>query len=86
MFDEYAHLIVSGMDDDEELVSRLHSEIASSMDFRTTVYNADTYPAFSARMVGKKERSPLIHHSGLLSLPLPPSDRRGWIFIITAEE
>jgi len=57
MFDEYAHLIVSGMDDDEELVSRLHSEIASSMDFRTTVYNADTYPAFSARMVGKKERS-----------------------------
>lgn len=56
MFDEYAHLLVTGLDDDEELIHKLHSEISGSMDFRTTVYNIDTYDAFSARMTGGKEK------------------------------
>lgn len=56
MFDEYAHLLVSGMDDDEEVVPKLHAAIAESMDFRTTVYNVDTFPAFASRAIGKKER------------------------------
>ncbi len=56
IFDEYAHLLASGLDDDEELICKLHAEIAGSMDFRTTVYNIDTYDAFAARMTGEKEK------------------------------
>ena len=55
MFDEYAHLLSTGLDDDEDLIHKLHAEIAGSMDFRTTVYNIDTYEAFAARMTGEKK-------------------------------
>ena len=57
MFDEYAHLLAAGFDDDEELIHRLHSEMAGSMDFRTTIYNIDTYDAFASRMTGGEEKN-----------------------------
>lgn len=60
MFDEYAHLLINGMDNDEELIKKLHNAMAESMDFRTTVYEIDTYQAFNARMNGKKENKPRI--------------------------
>ena len=57
MFDEYAHLIATGLDKDEHLIGRLHRTIADSMNVRTTVYNVDTYNGFKARMNGRKEKN-----------------------------
>lgn len=54
MFDEYAHLITNGLDNDEHLIDRLHSNIAESMNIRTTTYNIDTYNNFKAKANGKE--------------------------------
>lgn len=54
MFDEYAHLITNGLDNDEHLIDRLHSNIAESMNIRTTTYNVDTYNNFKAKANGKE--------------------------------
>ena len=54
MFDEYAHLITNGLDNDENLIERLHSSIAESMNIRTTTYNVDTYNNFKSRANGKE--------------------------------
>lgn len=54
MFDEYAHLITNGLDNDEHLIHRLHSNIAESMNIRTTTYNVDTYNNFKSRANGKE--------------------------------
>jgi len=56
MFDEYAHLLVTGIGRDDQLIYHLHRSIAEAMDFRTTVYDVDTYDAFVARTNGTKER------------------------------
>lgn len=55
VFDEYAHLISSGMDRDKELVDELHEQMMNSLNIRTTLYNVDTYPAFVKRMQGQEE-------------------------------
>ena len=57
MFDEYAHLITNGLDNDENLISRLHFTIADSMNVRTTSYNIDTLNNFKARANDKKEKA-----------------------------
>ena len=57
MFDEYAHLITNGLDNDENLIDRLHYTIADSMNVRTTSYNIDTLNSFRARVNGKKEKA-----------------------------
>ena len=57
MFDEYAHLISNGYDDSEDFLKDMHKNILESMDFRTTVYNIDTYNSFSLRMRGSKENT-----------------------------
>lgn len=57
MFDEYAHLISNGYDENEDFLKHMHNSIIESMDFRTTVYNIDTYNAFASRMKGSKERT-----------------------------
>lgn len=57
MFDEYAHLISNGYDENEDYLRPLHNSIIESMDFRTTVYNIDTYNAFSLRIKGSRERA-----------------------------
>jgi len=56
MFDEYAHLITNGLDNDEHLIDRLHYTIADSMNVKTTNYNIDTLNSFKARINGKKEK------------------------------
>lgn len=63
MFDEYAHIISSGMDVDENFITNLHKTIVDSMDIGTTIYNIDTYAGFKARMQGEKEvRTPMRSH------------------------
>ena len=57
MFDEYAHLITNGLDNDEHLIDRLHYTIVDSMNVRTTSYNIDTLNNFKARVNGKKEKA-----------------------------
>lgn len=60
MFDEYAHVIVNGLDADHNLINNLHYTIASSMDVRTTIYTVDTYNGFKARVNGNKEKGTAI--------------------------
>ena len=60
MFDEYAHVIVNGLDADHNLIDNLHYTIASSMDVRTTIYTVDTYNGFKARVNGNKEKGTAI--------------------------
>lgn len=57
VFDEYAHLITSGIDRDESLISQLHRQMVESMDIRTTIYNVDTYKSFQMRACGQKDRA-----------------------------
>ena len=56
VFDEYAHLLASGIDHDERLVEKMHYQMRDSLDIRTTLYSIDTYLNFRKRMQGKKER------------------------------
>jgi len=60
MFDEYAHVIVNGLDADHNLIDNLHYTIANSMDVRTTIYTIDTYNGFKARVNGNKEKGTAI--------------------------
>lgn len=57
VFDEYAHLITSGIDHDESLITQMHKQMVESMDIRTTQYNVDTYKSFQMRMCGQKGRA-----------------------------
>lgn len=56
VFDEYAHLIASGIDRDGGLILRMHRQMMEGMDIRTTQYNVDTYKSFQRRMWGQKYR------------------------------
>ena len=56
VFDEYAHLISSGIDHDETLIAKMHRQMIEAMDIRTTLYNVDTYKSFQQRMYGQKDR------------------------------
>lgn len=56
VLDEYAHMLTSGFDRNEELIKKLHGAVLSSMNIRTTQYSVDTWNSFDARMHGKKER------------------------------
>ena len=56
VFDEYAHLLSCGIDDDSSLVSRIHSQMMKAIDIRTTIYNVDTYNSFKNRITGQKNR------------------------------
>lgn len=60
MFDEYAHLISSGIDDSDDMVDKIHAVVAESMDFRTTPYEIDTFQDFYKRMNGGKDSKPRI--------------------------
>lgn len=59
VFDEYAHLIASGLDEDSPLVPELHRQLLEGLDFRTTQYTVDTLPEFKKRVQGqeRKDRS-----------------------------
>lgn len=70
VFDEYAHLISSGIDHDDTLITmyaekptvagflygQMHRQMMEAMDIRTTQYNVDTYKSFQKRMYGQKDR------------------------------
>ena len=49
-------MLVSGIDDDENLIDNLHHSLYDSLDIRTTVYNIDTFNAFRSRMNDVDER------------------------------
>lgn len=55
VFDEYAHIISSGIDHDDTLIKQIHRQILESMDIRTTQYSIDTYRSFQKRAHGDKE-------------------------------
>ena len=55
VFDEYIHLIASGMDNDDLFIKKIHSHIKISMDIASTQYVIDTYKNFKDRMRGNKE-------------------------------
>ena len=54
MFDEYAHMITNGLDDNKNIVDSLHYMLEDSMNVRTTVYEVDSLQSFKARVNGKK--------------------------------
>ena len=56
MFDEYAHLIVNGLDKDENLIMKLHRAIADSLSIKTTPYALDTLERFKRRSTGYKDK------------------------------
>lgn len=56
VFDEYAHLISSGIDHDDVLIRQIHRQMLEAMDIRTTQYNIDTFNSFQKRTTGTKER------------------------------
>ena len=57
VFDEYAHMIASGLDRDVALAGRIHRQMLEAIDIRTTLYSADTLPEFQRQVTGKKERA-----------------------------
>ena len=60
VFDEYAHLISSGIDHDAALVEQMHNQILNAMNIHTTQYRVDTYRDFQRRIEGQKDRLPNI--------------------------
>ena len=56
VFDEYAHLISSGIDHGETLVRQMHEQMKEAMDIRTTQYGVDTFNSFQKRAFGQREK------------------------------
>ncbi len=56
VFDEYAHMISSGIDRGETFVKQMHEQMKEAMDIRTTPYRVDTFNSFQKRAFGSKER------------------------------
>ncbi len=57
MFDEYAHIISNGLDDNDSMVEHIHNTVSKSMDIRTTIYSVDTFNSFKARVSHGEEKS-----------------------------
>lgn len=53
VFDEYAHLIASGLDGDGPQLPTLHRQFLDGLALRTTPYDADTYEEFKRRAKGE---------------------------------
>lgn len=66
VFDEYAHLIASGLDEDGPRLPALHGQFLEGLALRTTPYDADTYEEFKRRIKGEdrvgKNKSKLRSH------------------------
>ena len=56
VFDEYAYMLCSGMEQDEELIDRLHKGIMAGMTLRSNVYKVDTLANFKKRKEKRTER------------------------------
>ncbi len=58
VFDEYAHLICSGLDfEDGGVLEDLHRNMMEAMNIRTTNYTVDTFQSFEKRMQGERDRA-----------------------------
>ncbi len=55
VFDEYAHLIASGIEQENMQIKEIHKQMKDAMTIRTTQYNADTYNNFCSRIKGERE-------------------------------
>lgn len=55
VFDEYAHLISSGLDLDDNLIIQLHDQMKDSLNLRATPYIVDTYNNFTTRANRQKD-------------------------------
>ena len=60
IFDEYAHLISNGIDNDGNMIEKIHWQMLDAMNIRTTQYGVDTYHSFQKRINGQKDRMPSI--------------------------
>jgi len=58
VFDEYAHLISSEIDNDGALLKEMHRQMLEAMVIRATQYNIDTFQSFQKRIRGRKEDQP----------------------------
>lgn len=47
MFDEYAHLLVSGIDETDDIVDKLHRRLGDSFAIKTTPYLVDTFENYT---------------------------------------
>ncbi|WP_165072294.1 helicase-related protein [Desulfovibrio sp. ZJ200] len=56
VFDEYAHLIVSGLEAYSPRVTELHRQLLEGLDFRTTQYTVDTLQEFKKRVQGQERK------------------------------
>ena len=56
VFDEYMHMISSGIDRDEAMIEQIHRQVMAAIDIRTTLYNVDTFRSFSMRMLGQRDK------------------------------
>lgn len=56
VFDEYAHLIASGIECNSNLITQIHQHMIEAMDIRTTQYTVDTFNNFQKRMRNQKEK------------------------------
>ena len=56
VFDEYVHLISSGIDRDRGVIEQINRQMIEAMDIRTTQYNIDTFNSFQGRMMGQKDK------------------------------
>ncbi len=56
VFDEYAHLLASGMDRTGTLFQQIHKQMAEAMNIRTTQYDVDSFPCFQRRMEDRKKQ------------------------------
>ena len=55
VWDEYAHMITSGMDKSTDIVQKLHNEILNGMKIRVTRYAVDTLSTFKKRIKNNKK-------------------------------
>ena len=55
VWDEYAHMITSGMDKSTGIVQKLHNEILNGMKIRVTRYAVDTLSTFKKRINNNKK-------------------------------
>ena len=55
VWDEYAHMITSGMDKSTGIVQKLHNEILNGMKIRVTRYAVDTLSTFKKRIKNNKK-------------------------------
>ena len=56
VFDEYAHLLTNGLEQNETLLERLHGYLNNSMNLRSVPYRVDTHKNLQARVTGQTEK------------------------------